>query len=441
MFNNQKNYYPNLENSLNNNYPLIPNSQEYIYYKKYVSIHSEDRNILKYPNSSEFEIELPEDLINIVTIRLSAWSFPSNYDTFSLYNKNITMSFLINKPYDPKNNEVNTILELKTFEFLFLNQNNNFYIIIETGFYNPIQMVNELTNKFNNIVTIELSLYFTKKKNDPNLTPSEQNEYAEALILLTESGGYSKFIIVYNNVSQKIWFGNTSDGFVLTNETQVIRSELPESFVCATKETQPDFSDWGLPYYIGLNRCNKKSLNYAQINDITTFGYYNGEVVPRFFYGDVFPGDSGYWLLPNPSLTNSHVEWIECDYKINLMGPSYMYMEIAGLNCINETQPYNLSQFTLQTNQTNGIVNSSFAKIGIPTTPISQWFDRQSEPYMYYYPPLERIRKLNIKLRYHNGGFVNFGVFNYSFMLEFVLQQPIILRKSYVTPYPVLSSK
>lgn len=34
----------------NTSHPLIPNSQEYIYYKKYVSVHSEDRNMLKYPD-------------------------------------------------------------------------------------------------------------------------------------------------------------------------------------------------------------------------------------------------------------------------------------------------------------------------------------------------------------------------------------------------------
>jgi len=50
--------------NLNTSHPLIPSSQEYMIYYKYVSIHSEDRDILNYPNSSEFEIELPEDIVN-----------------------------------------------------------------------------------------------------------------------------------------------------------------------------------------------------------------------------------------------------------------------------------------------------------------------------------------------------------------------------------------
>jgi hypothetical protein len=111
-------------------------------------------------------------------------------------------------------------------------------------------------------------------------------------------------------------------------------------------------------------------------------------------------------------------------------------MEIAGQNCIDETQPYNLSRFTIETNQTNGIVNSAFAKLPVPSTPLSQWFDRDSIPYKYYYPPAEKLRKLKIKLRYHDGQLVNFGVFNYSFLLEFTLMVPQILRTSKGTVYP-----
>ena len=73
-------------NNTNANHPIIPSSQEYLFYKKYVSIHSEDRDILKYPNSSEFEITLPEDLLNVSSLRLVNWSFPSNYNTFSQLN-------------------------------------------------------------------------------------------------------------------------------------------------------------------------------------------------------------------------------------------------------------------------------------------------------------------------------------------------------------------
>ena len=79
--------------------------------------------------------------------------------------------------------------------------------------------------------------------------------------------------------------------------------------------------------------------------------------MPRFYYGDIFQGDNGYWLLPNSLLPNSLVQWAVCPFKINFMCPGYMYMEIAGQNCIDETSPYNVSSYTLTTNSTNGVAN------------------------------------------------------------------------------------
>jgi hypothetical protein len=101
------------------------------------------------------------------------------------------------------------------------------------------------------------------------------------------------------------------------------------------------------------------------------------------------------------------------------------YMEIHNMNNIDETAPYNVSQFTTHTNETNGIVNSAFAKIAIPTTPLSQWFDDNIDSYMLYNPPAERLsRTIKIRLRYHNGLLVNFGNFEYSIMLELCILLP-----------------
>jgi hypothetical protein len=419
----------------NTSHPLIPSSQEYMFYKKYVSIHSEDRDIIKYPNSAEFEIELPQDYLNVASLRLSNWTFPANYNTFSVLNSNVTMTFIINNPYNPNINGVTDLLIQKIFECLFITQVDDFTIIIEEGFYNPQQMVTELTNKFNSVVTARLTAYFTQKSIDPTLTLVQQQEYIQALQLLNSVNGYSNFIIVYNNVGQKIWFGNICDGFTITNETLLLNNISPD-ILCITKTQLPDYSNWGLPSNLGLSRDNAISVNGSTLSNTINLSNYNGQVVPRFFYGDVFPGDNGFWLLPNSHLTNSEVNWIECGFKINLMGPAYMYMEIAKQNCIDETAPYNVSSFTETTNSTNGIVNSSFAKIAIPTTPISQWFDRDSMPYKYYYPPAERIRKLCVKLRYHNGEIVNFGVFNYSFVIEFTTQLPQLLRSSNSVVFP-----
>ena len=385
--------------NVNETHPLIPNSQNYTYYNKYVSIHSEDRDFIKYPNSTLFEIELPEDYLNVSTVRLVDWTFPANYSTFSPLSSNITMTFIINNPYNPGEHEFNDPLQNAIFEALYNYKDSYYKLIIEEGFYNPDQMATELTNKFNEAVNGVIKNFFTA------------NGYIDLLNQFVSSGGYTQFVIVYNTVGQKLWFGNKSSGFILTNSTSFIKDVLTDTKCILPK--LPDYSSWGLPGYLGLDRCDTPSTSVV-------------DFVPRFYYGDVFSGDNGFWLLPD--LPGAQVSFLDATYKINLFGVSYMYMEIDGLNCIDETSPYSVNSFTLTTNKTNGIVNSAFAKIAVPTTPMSQWFDRDARPYKLFLPPAERIRKLKIKIRYHNGQLVNFGVFNYSFTLEFSLYSSQILR-------------
>lgn len=411
----------------NTSHPLIQSSQEYMYYNKYISIHSEDRNIIKYPNPAEFEFEVPEDLLNVSALRLVNWCFPKNNNIFSNLNNNVTMSFSINNPYNPNINSVRNILLQKTFEYLFTTQTQTYQIVIENGIYTPQEMVTELTNQFNIAVTNNLIEYFTTK----SLTDST---YQIALDDLNAAGGYTNFVIVYNKVSQKIWFGNICDGFILENELQLSNSTSGNLPHCNTKGQLPDFSDWGLPSNLGLTRCNNSSDSTMSSANIVM---YKGNIVPRFFYGDVEPGDNGYWLLPNPILPNSQVQWVECFNKVNLLGPCYIYMELHGQNCIDETSPFNMSYYTLRNSDNNGIVNSAFAKIPIRNNSCSQSINsRDFLPYKFYYPPAERMRKFIVKFRYHNGQLVDFEDFNFSFTIEFTLQMPQMLRSSKSIVYP-----
>jgi hypothetical protein len=411
----------NIPFNVNTSHPLIPNSQEYIYYKKFISIHSEDRDILKFPNSSEFEIELPEDYLNVVSMRLIDWKFPDNYNIFSEVNGNIVLAFNINAPYNPAAFGLSDEYNYRIFEALFTTQSELYSFVIEEGSYTPTQMVTELTNKFNFAVTKRITTYFT------------QQGWTDTLDQFNANGGYSRFVVVYNTVSSKIWFGNNADGFVIVNDITTL-SNLYSNNLCVQRV--PNSSNWGLPSFIGLPRCNSNSVSSSTLVNVTDSQIYNGITVPRFYYGDVMPGDKGFWLLPNLDLSGSEVYWIEAPNKINLIGEAYMYMEIAGQNCIDETQPFNVSKFTLTTNQTNGIVNSSFAKLNTFFTCSSQWYDRDSLPYKLYLPPAERMRRFKFRIRYHNGQLVDFGIHNYSFMLEFTLLVPQILRSSKSVVYP-----
>jgi len=427
FFPNEKNtFFGNSQTTnFNTSTPIIQQSKEYMYYRKYVSIHSEDRNILQYPNSGEFEIDIPEDLSDVASLRLVSWNFPSSYNVFSTLNNNVTISFKINNAYNPNEYGVDILLIQKIFEYLFLTQTKVYQITIENGNYTPQQMATELTNKFNYIITTNLIDYFTQQSTNPALTPEEQDKYKLALLEFNANGGYKNFVIVYNEVSQKLWFGNICDSFILDNVANSLNNDLRNITQCVNKGVLPDFSDWGLPGNLGLTRENISSNTAISTSNIVI---YNGNTVPRFFYGNVFPNviplDNGYWLLPDPTLIGSQVKWIECLYKINVSGPAYIYMEIGGQNCINETSPFNVSFYTLTNSTTNGIVNSSFAKIPFNKCCETQYIDSDLIPYKYYYPETERLRRFFIKLRYHNGKIAVFDNINYSFVIEFSIKMP-----------------
>lgn len=400
--------------NLQNNHPLIPNANTYICQKKYVSINSQDRDSVKYPSSSLFEIELPQDYLNVQTVRLCQWSFPANYDAFSSSQTNLKFLFKMANVYNPKDHGLTD--PLLTAIYAALSSNNydyTFSLEVETGFYNPTQMQTELTNKMNESVTNRLVAFFT-----------ENPEFTYALELFK---GYSDFVVVYNSVSQKLVFGNRNSGFAFPNDTGEYQVGVTlERAGCRASRSSPSFADWGMPAFIGFTRCFEPSIIGYNVNQY------------RFYYGNVLSfGDNGIWITPS-NLPGAYVHFIKAPLKINFMGPAYIYLEIDGqpsLNCIDETSPYNLSSFTTQTNQTNGVVNSAFAKIAVPTTPISQWFDDDMVPYKWFDPPAERIRRLKIKLRYHSGQLVDFAAFDWSILLEFTMLTNQIERSSSITKF------
>jgi len=401
--------------NLNVTHPLIENAQKYTYYKKTLSIHSEDRDCLKYPSSSDFEITLPQDYLNVQSVKLSSWSFPYNMNVFSTSQKNTKMTFKINKPYNPGEFDQHNILQNAIFSALYnyYNDGNEFVITIGSGNYTSTTIVTELQNKMNYAVTVYLLEYFLK--NHPDL-----------IIEFELRGGYSNFVLAYNEVEEKIWFGNICDGFILTNETVNLAQFQVNACDFYGSNNIPSFSDVGLPGHLGFTRCNSESIKVLDKNEV------------RFYYGDVnSSGDNGYWLKTDPTLIGSTCYFIKPPYKINIYQTICFYIDIQLLNCIDELAPYNISNFTIHNSQNNGIVNSAFAKISsqnFANDNLSNFFQYPSAPFKYFDPPAERIRKLSIKIRNHNGTLVNFSNLPFTFTLEFGLMVNSALKeyKAYI---------
>ena len=109
--------------NLHTNHPLQASAQEFLYYKKYVSIHSEDRDPLKFINPSYFEIEMPQDYLNVQSVKLSSWSFPANYSVFSTTTHNVLMTFKLLTLYNPGEHAFSDPLTEAIFAGLYYNTN------------------------------------------------------------------------------------------------------------------------------------------------------------------------------------------------------------------------------------------------------------------------------------------------------------------------------
>jgi hypothetical protein len=396
------------------NYPLIPNAQEYMYQQKFVSISSLDIDQVKNPISSQFEIELPQDYCNVQSISLSSYTFPNNLNVFTKFFKNIWMTFIINQPYYPTDTTLpNYSLNFAIYTALYnksISSTPNFLIEIDDGLYQNVPQMNfQLTNKFNYTVSLYIIDYFTTTGDTVNLQQ------------FMATGQYTQFNIQSDVISQIMTFGNQSSGFILTNDSTElynIVNEITCSNVIGT--LSPQDSLLGLPWFLGFTDNVKPksypSLTTANLNLL------------RFFS---LQGTTGIWLVPSYS-DSPFIHYVQAPNKWNIFaGRYYMFMEIAGFNSIDETQPFDI--YNLK--PTSGKVNSAFAKIplyGNPVVPVNNIFYngfKNDNVLNIFTPPIQRIKKLSVKFRYHNGEYVNFAGATFSFTLKFNIFLPQNAKK------------
>lgn len=333
----------NVSYNLGNHKPLINRDQTYVLDRKLITIHSEDRDISKWKFSNNFEIILPEPIHNVQSLRLIEVGMPSNLYTFSNKYQNTKLRITLNG------------IPQKTIE-------------INEGFYTPEQLANELTNKIN------------------------------------QAFGGIKFNIFYNSITQKFWFGHTDTPFTLNFD-----EEIPYTFTdndCAIQIIFNQYTNWGLPSYLGFGKEKYISTNLGVVN-------------PKTF---------DYLPLPNTwtNTNNVNILWaFESPKTINIMGDKCLYMDVEKYNTMDEMYPYTQSSNDVVNYNFSGYsgkVNSSFAKIPINSSYDKIIFDSRTlflNNFAHYEPPIERIVKLKFTFRFHDGRLVDFQNNNFDFTLEF----------------------
>ena len=210
------------------------------------------------------------------------------------------------------------------------------------------------------------------------------------------------FNVDFNNVSQKPHFTSTNKDFSFIFFDPDISYNTSSNSPC-NNNVYDQHSNWGLGHNLGFD--NKQWVESHAVHDTSNsdiFFYYNSnQLVPTSAVGAIIPPK-----------------------QIELNQNQFIYLEIDKYNTSDEIKPF----INDRLNNTNtGLVNSYFAKIPIKYNTYNGNSINQSlttkddfiDSLSYYQPPIEKISKLKIKFRYHNGLPVDLGNFNISLTLEF----------------------
>lgn len=313
------------------------------YSTRMVTIHTEDRDLLKYPFENAFEVVLPTVLKNVLTVELFDIALPAFFYNVSNYLQNTKMWFSV-PDYFAEPVE----------------------IAVPSGCYTPADLCAALIKELNAATTKRLY---------------ELGVYVSPLTT------YSLFSVSYNAIKRKFAFHNTQDGFVLWFDRRSVYerdSSLPQyQFECWKM-----LRNWGLGYTLGF---------YKRA--------YEGVIA-------VAPPTTADDYTTGLSLTVTSAKIADLD----VVGRT-IYMEIDAFNWIDEIAPFSVATTDFYNGDFNGSVNNAFAKLALSAVsgcyvPVKKY--KRVLPHA-----VEKVGRLKIKFRYHNGIPVDFKLQGFDFSLKF----------------------
>lgn len=267
-----------------------------------------------------------------------------------------------------------------------------------------------------------------------------------------ETEGYNHFKMVVDKVTTKINIANIADEFeIITDkdnyysievlniindistmaDSNTYQSNLNTSFFmprksgeCAEITYYLDDLKWGLPVYIGLTG-QEVIEDYKW--DTGVFRSIPGYSLPTYHY---YPkGSEEYQPFRRKSngYSEASIFVLVPTYQLDVKGEPYFFMDMDTMNCIDEIAPYIDNAYSNVNNISSGVVSSAFAKL--PISILDTVVYGGSQPMSKEYsPPLSRLSKVSIRLRFHNGRPVKFGVQPFSFVLEIKTSKMSIIK-------------
>ena len=267
-------------------------------------------------------------------------------------------------------------------------------------------------------------------------------ESSEARKHFRTTEGYDHFKVIIDSVTTKFNFANLADEFeIITDKDNYYSIEVvniinsipsPEDsntyqanldtslFLprktndCAEVDYYADDLKWGLPVYLGLTGQEVATEYKWDTGEFRSVPGYN---LPTYSYYSRNSSNYQPFKRKADGYAQASIFVTVPKFQLDVKGEPYFFMDLDTLNCLDEIIPYKDNTFSNVNNISTGNPNSAFAKL--PLSILDDVAYGGSQPMSKNYtPPLNRLSKISIRLRFHNGRPVKFGVQPFSFVLQ-----------------------
>ncbi len=267
-------------------------------------------------------------------------------------------------------------------------------------------------------------------------------ESSEARKHFRTTEGYDHFKVIIDSVTTKFNFANLADEFeIITDKDNYYSIEVvniinsipsPEDsntyqanldtslFLprktndCAEVDYYADDLKWGLPVYLGLTGQEVATEYKWDTGEFRSVPGYN---LPTYSYYSRNSSNYQPFKRKADGYAQASIFVTVPEFQLDVKGEPYFFMDLDTLNCLDEIIPYKDNTFSNVNNISTGNPNSAFAKL--PLSILDDVAYGGSQPMSKNYtPPLNRLSKISIRLRFHNGRPVKFGVQPFSFVLQ-----------------------
>ena len=132
----------------------------------FATISSLDRNVVKYPHANSFTVDLPQEYNNVTSMSLQQSFFPNVSVDFTLDKNNVDLVFRFTDIPAAHNSHIEIMIYVAIKQSI---DNNNYYRIrISDGTYTQEQLLLEVQNRMNQVMSDAILKYY--ENNTPQLT-------------------------------------------------------------------------------------------------------------------------------------------------------------------------------------------------------------------------------------------------------------------------------